>query len=148
MLDRDLAELYGAETKYLTRQVRRNQERFPPDLLLVLTPQEVKILRCQIGTSSWGGQRYLPLVFTEHGILMLSSVLRSERAIQVNIQIMRTFTSLRQMLRSHRKLWQKIEEMEKTYDRQFKVVFEALRKLLEKPMERRKQKIGFHAVKI
>ena len=142
MLDRDLAELYGVKTKHLTRQVRRNKDRFPPDFLLLLTPQELKNLRCQIGTSSWGGKRYLSYAFTEHGILMLSSVLNSKRAIQVNIQIMRTFAKLREMLASHKELRRKIEEMERKYDYQFKVVFKAIKELLE-PSMKSKEPIGF-----
>ena len=106
MLDRDLAELYGVETKYLTRQVRRHRERFPDDFRLTLTAKELTILRCQFGTSRWGGTRYSPNAFTEHGILMLSSVLNSQRAIQVNIQIMRAFTKLREMLAGHES-WRK-----------------------------------------
>ena len=142
MLDHDLAELYKVETKYLKRQVRRNMERFPSDFLLILTQQEVNNLRCQIGTSSWGGHRYLPLAFTEHGILMLSSVLKSKRAIQVNIQIMRTFTKLREMLAGQKELRQKIEEMEKKYDYQLKVVFDAIKSLFEPPLKP-KEPIGF-----
>ena len=142
MLDRDLAELYGVETKYLTRQVRRNIDRFPSDFLLHLTQQEVANLKRHFGTSSWGGTRKLPFAFTEHGILMLSSVLNSKRAIQVNIQIMRTFTRLREMLANHKDLKQKIEKMEKKYDYQFKVVFEAIKKLLEPP-QKPKEPIGF-----
>lgn len=143
MLDRDLAELYGVETKYLTRQVRRNKERFPNEFLLTLTRQEVAILRCQIGTSSWGGLRYLPYAFTEHGILMLSSILNSKRAIQVNIQIMKTFIQLREMLASHKELRQKIEEMEKKYDGQFRAVFQTIKQLIE-PSQKPKKQIGFH----
>ena len=144
MLDRDLAELYGVKTKYLTRQVRRNQERFPSDFLLTFTPQELKILKRQFGTSSWGGTRKPPYAFTEHGILMLSSVLNSKRAIQVNIQIMRTFSKLREMLTSHKELKRKIEEMESNYDYQFKVVFKAVKELLEPPPPKLKRPIGFH----
>lgn len=144
MFDKDLAALYGVETKYLTRQVRRNLERFPEDFLLTLTKQEVANLRCQFGTSSWGGLRYRPFAFTEHGILMLSSVLNSKRALQVNIQIMRTFTKLREMLASHKELREKIEAMEKKYDHQFRIVFQAIRELLEPPPRRTKGPIGFH----
>lgn len=144
MLDRDLAELYGVETKQLTRQVRRNRSRFPADFLLVLTRQEVANLKRHFGTSRWGGTRKLPFAFTDYGILMLSSVLNSERAIQVNIQIMRTFTKLREMLVGHKELRSKIEEMEKKYDCQFKVVFKAIKELLEPPRKPKKQ-IGFHA---
>lgn len=143
MLDRDLAELYGVETKYLTRQVRRNIDRFPSDFLLHLTQQEVANLKRHFGTSSWGGTRKLPFAFTEHGILMLSSVLNSKRAVQVNIQIMRTFTRLREMLAGHVELRRKVEEMEKKYDYQFKAIFDAIKKLLEPP-EKPKNPIGFH----
>ena len=144
MLDRDLAELYGVETNYLTRQVRRNIDRFPSDFLLSLSGKEVANLKCHFGTSSWGGTRKLPFAFTENGIAMLSSVLNSDRAIQVNIQIMRTFTQLRQMLSSHAGLKKKIEEMEKKYDHQFKIVFDAIKKLIEEPVKP-KRPIGFHA---
>ncbi|WP_045218581.1 ORF6N domain-containing protein [Desulfonatronum thioautotrophicum] len=142
MLDRDLADLYGVETKLLKRQVRRNSDRFPDDFMFELTPEEVSNLRCHFGTSSWGGVRYNPMAFTEQGVAMLSSVLNSKRAIQVNIQIMRAFTRLRQMLATHEDLRRKIEDMESKYDEQFRVVFEALRQLLavEEKAERR---IGF-----
>ena len=131
ILDRDLAELYGVETKQLTRQVRRNKERFPvPDFLLFLTQQEVAILKRHFGTSSWGGTRKPSFAFTEHGILMLSSVLNSKRAIQVNVQIMKTFIQLREILENHRELRQKIEAMEAKYDWQFKIVFREIKKLL------------------
>ncbi len=144
MLDKDLAKLYGVETKQLTRQVRRNILRFPSDFMFHLTVQEVTNLRCQFGTSSWGGQRYKPYVFTEQGIAMLSSVLNSERSIQVNIQIMRTFTKLRQLMATHEGLRRKIEEMEKKYDYQFKIVFDAIKQLLESPKHDSKKRIGFH----
>ena len=144
MLDSDLAELYGVEPKNLTRQVRRNIKRFPDDFMFRLTKDE--FLRCQIGTfggSRKGSRKYLPYAFTEQGVAMLSGVLHSDRAIQVNIQIMRAFTKIREMLQVHKALWRKIEEMEKKYDRKFKVVFNALRQLLEPP-EKPKPKIGFH----
>lgn len=102
ILDRDLANLYAVETKYLTRQVRRHKERFPADFLLILTQQEFANLKCHFGTSNWGGTRKTPLAFTEHGILMLSSVLNSKKAIRVNIEIMRTFTQLREMAATHK----------------------------------------------
>lgn len=145
MFDKDLAALYGVDTGQLNRQVRRNIDRFPPDFLLTLTKQELTILKCQFGISSWGGYRKPPFAFTEHGILMLSSVLNSRRAIQVNIQIMRTFTKLREMLASHKELREKIEAMEKKYDRQFQIVFQAIKELLEPPMPKPKGPIGFHA---
>jgi hypothetical protein len=113
MLDKDLAQLYGVETKSLNRQVQRNIARFPSDFMFQLTLEEFDNLRCQIGTSSWGGQRYLPLAFTEHGILMLSSVLRSPRAIQVNIQIMRAFVLLRHMMAENREIARKLDLIEK-----------------------------------
>ena len=146
MLDRDLAVLYDVETKYLKRQVKRNIERFPEDFMFQLTKDEFNNLRSQIGTSSWGGTRYLSYAFTEQGVAMLSSVLNSDRAIQVNIQIMRTFTKLREMLMAHKDLKRKIEDMEKKYDYQFKIVFDAIKQLLEPPTEP-KGKMGFRALK-
>lgn len=143
ILDKDLAELYGVKTEQLTRQVRRNMDRFPEDFLLQLSDEEFKNLIRHFGRSSWGGTRKLPFAFTEHGILMLSSVLNSKRAVQVNIQIMRTFTRLREMLAGHVELRRKVEEMEKKYDYQFKVVFDAIKKILEPP-EKPKNPIGFH----
>jgi len=142
MLDRDLAELYRVETRRLKEQVRRNIERFPDDFMFELTQQELKNLRSQFATSSWGGTRYVPMAFTEQGVAMLSSVLNSKRAIKVNIQIMRTFTQLRQMLSTHEDLKKKIETMEKKYDQQFQIVFEAIKQLLETEAKPRK-KIGF-----
>lgn len=142
MLDRDLAELYDVETKILKRAVKRNIDRFPNDFMFELSKREWDSLRCQIGTSSWGGARYLPMVFTEQGVAMLSSVLNSKRAIQVNIQIMRAFTRLRQMLSTHKDLKKIIEAMEEKYDQQFQIVFEAIKQLLETDAKPRKQ-IGF-----
>lgn len=145
MLDRDLAELYGVETKYLKQQVNRNIERFPDDFMFQLNKKEFNNLRSQIATSSWGGARYLPYAFTELGVAMLSSVLRSEQAIKVNIQIMRAFTRLREMVITHKDLKRKIEEMEKKYDIQFKIVFDAIRKLLSPPqIQKPKKPIGFN----
>ncbi|GAB6060960.1 ORF6N domain-containing protein [Desulfonatronum parangueonense] len=133
MLDRDLAELYGVETKVLKRQVRRNIDRFPEDFMFELSTNELENWRCQFGTSNSDkmGLRYPPMAFTEQGVAMLSSVLNSKRAIQVNIQIMRAFTKLRQMLATHDDLRRKIEDMEAKYDEQFRVVFDALGQLLE-----------------
>ncbi len=142
MLDRDLAELYGVETKQLKRAVRRNIDRFPADFMFELADDELEILRCQIGTSSWGGPRYIPMAFTEQGVAMLSSVLKSKRAIQVNIQIMRIFSQFKQMLSGHRDLEMKIEAMEEKYDEQFRVVFEAIKQLITEE-EKPKRKIGF-----
>ena len=142
MLDKDLAELYEVETSHLKRAVRRNIERFPDDFMFELVKDEWQNLRCQIDTSSWGGVRYAPMAFTEQGVAMLSSVLRSKRAVQVNIQIMRAFTQMRTMLAGYKELKSKIEAMEGKYDEQFQVVFSAIRELIaaeEKP----KGKIGF-----
>jgi len=142
MLDRDLAELYQVETKYLKQTVRRNIERFPSDFMFELSEEELKILRSQIATSSWGGVRYSPFAFTEQGVAMLSSVLKSKRAIQVNIQIMRAFTQLRTMVAGYKELKAKIEAMEERYDEQFQIVFNAIKSLIELE-ERPKRKIGF-----
>jgi phage regulator Rha-like protein len=144
MLDKDLAELYEVDTKHLTRQVRRNIDRFPEDFLLTLTRQEVTNSKRQFGTSSWGGKRKPPFAFTEHGILMLSSVLNSKRAVQVNIQIMRAFNKLREMLAGHKELREKIDAMEKKYDHQFQIVFRAIKELLEPVPAKPKPPIGFH----
>ncbi len=144
MLDSDLAKLYGVPTFYLNQQVRRNNERFPGDFMFQLNIQEMEALRLQIAISKKGrgGRRYLPLVFTEQGVAMLSSVLNSSRAIHVNIQIMRAFVKLRQMMVSNSGLAQKIEVLEQKYDGQFKVVFEAIRQLVIPP-EPKRRRIGF-----
>ncbi|MBF0478413.1 MAG: ORF6N domain-containing protein [Candidatus Omnitrophica bacterium] len=142
MLDSDLAMLYGVETKVLIQSVKRNIDRFPEDFMFLLTEKEFKILRSQFVTSSWGGRRNLPVVFTEQGVAMLSSILNSKRAIHVNISIMRTFTKIRQMMSTHKELRQKIEELEKKYDKQFHVVFAALKKIFV-PEDKPKLKIGF-----
>jgi phage regulator Rha-like protein len=132
MLDSDLAELYGVETKALKRAVNRNRARFPEDFMFQLNNHEVTRLRCQNGTSKTGrgGSRYLPYAFTEQGVAMLSGVLTSSRAIKVNIEIMRAFVRLRKMLSSHAELARKLEELEKKYDSQFRVVFDAIRQLM------------------
>ncbi|MDD2680190.1 MAG: ORF6N domain-containing protein [Candidatus Omnitrophica bacterium] len=141
MLDSDLAKLYDAQTKVLIQAVKRNTDRFPDDFMYQLTWQEFMDLRSQIVTSSFGGRRYLPYVFTQEGVAMLSSVLNSERAIKVNIQIMRAFIQLKRILLTNQDLRRKIEVMEKKYDRQFAIVFEAIRRLLESPKQTRA--IGF-----
>jgi hypothetical protein len=143
MMDKDLALLYGVETRQLTRQVRRNMERFPGDFMFQLTRKELENLMCQFGTSSWGGTRKPPYVFTEQGVAMLSSVLKSKRAISVNIQIMRVFTKFNRLLLSNEGLKRKVEEMGKRYDRQFAVVFEAIKQLLEPKPVKEKPPIGF-----
>jgi hypothetical protein len=135
MLDSDLAELYEVETKVLNQAVRRNIERFPEDFMFQLVPEELENLRSQFVTSSsgYGGRRYLPYAFTEQGVAMLSSVLRSERAVEVNIAIMRTFVKMRELMASHVELARKIEAMEKKYDEQFQEVFTIIKKMLLPP---------------
>jgi len=144
MLDRDLASLYKVDTAQLKRAVKRNIERFPKDFMFELSKEELIEWRCQFGTSNADkmGLRYAPMAFTEQGVAMLSSVLNSRRAIQVNIQIMRSFTRLRQMLSTHEELKKKIESMEKKYDENFKIVFEALKQLLDTD-DKPKRRIGF-----
>ena len=144
ILDADLARLYGVETKALKRAVIRNRKRFPDDFVFILARQEVANLRCQIGTSSlgWGGTRYAMMAFTEQGVAMLSSVLRSDRAADVNVAIMRTFVQLRRLMDSNRELARKIFEMEKRYDEQFRTVFQAIQQLIAEE-EKPKRKIGF-----
>ena len=170
MTDKDLAELYGVETRILNQAVKRNIERFPADFMFQLNKQETDIwksqiemsdtnnLRYQIGTSSsksqsvilksqivtssWGGRRYFPMVFTEEGVAMLSSVLQSKRAIQTNIQIIRTFTKLREMLVTNKELREKIEKLERKYDQNFKIIFQAIQSLL-KNEKKPKNPIGF-----
>ncbi len=168
MLDSDLAELYGVPTKRLNEQVRRNIARFPEDFMFQLTKEEAEASRFHFGTlnkeeimrlqngissseqdmrsqnaaASKRNERFFPYAFTEQGVAMLSSVLRSERAILVNIQIIRTFTKIREMLEDHKELREKIESMENKYDSQFKVVFDAIKRLINPP-EPPKPKIGF-----
>jgi len=144
LLDVHLAALYGVTTKRLNEQVRRNRSRFPDDFMFQLTQDEVQALKSQIATSKVGrgGRRYAPYVFTEQGVAMSSTVLNSERAIQVNIEIMRAFVRLRQLLASNNQLARRLAALEKKYDGQFKVVFEAIRQLMAPP-EPKKRKIGF-----
>jgi phage regulator Rha-like protein len=147
ILDRDLAELYGVETSNLNKATKRNIDRFPSDFMFQLTSEEADSLKFQIGmskTAGRGGRRYLPYVFTEQGVAMLSGVLNSKRAVQVNIAIMRAFVKLREMIASHKDLEKKLNELEKKFDGQFQIVFEAIRQLMvieAKP----KKKIGFIA---
>ncbi|MDD4178525.1 MAG: ORF6N domain-containing protein [Candidatus Margulisbacteria bacterium] len=142
ILDDDISRLYNVKTKALIQAVKRNIERFPADFMIRLTQAEYKILRSQFVTSNWGGRRHLPYAFTEQGVAMLSSVLNSKRAVQVNIQIMRIFARLRQLLSTHKDILRKIEAMESKYDQQFKVVFDAIKALIEPP-EKPKKRIGF-----
>ncbi|NQT28072.1 MAG: ORF6N domain-containing protein [Candidatus Omnitrophica bacterium] len=145
MLDRDLAILYKVPTRRLNEQVKRNIERFPKDFMFQLTKEEFGNWRSQIAMSNSGkmGIRRKPYAFTEQGVAMLSSVLNSKVAIQVNIQIMRTFIRLKEIIMSNKGIQRKIENMERKYDQQFKVVFDAIKQLLISP-EKSKGKIGFH----
>jgi len=147
MLDSDLAKIYGVSTKHLNQQVKRNLERFPQDFMFQLTEIEEEYLRSQFVTSKpgRGGRRYLPYVFTEHGALMLANVLNSSTAVAASIQVVRAFIRLRQMMISHTELAQKLEALEKKYDSQFKVVFDALKQLMTLPPETPKRRIGFHS---
>jgi len=143
MLDADLAMLYGVETKALTRAVRRNIERFPADFMFRLSKDEFEILKRHFGTSSqWGGRRTPPYAFTEQGVAMLSSVLRSKRAVQVNVEIIRTFVKLRAMTADHKALARRLNKLEEKYDKQFAVVFDAIREMMNPP-QGKKQPIGF-----
>ena len=143
MLSTDLAELYQVEPRVLVQAVKRNIARFPKDFMFQLTEEEFSNLKSQIVISSWGGlRRARPYAFTEQGVAMLSSVLRSKRAIQVNVEIMRAFVRLRRMLASNKELARRLDALEKKYDAQFKVVFDAIRELM-KPPESKKRPIGF-----
>jgi hypothetical protein len=149
MLDHDLAVLYEVPTKVLVQAVKRNIGRFPPDFMFQLTKEEFAALRSQSVTSNVktgrGGRRSAPYAFSEQGVAMLSSVLRSPRAIEVNIEIMRAFVHLRQMIASHAGLARNLEALERKYDAQFKVVFDAIRKLMAPP-EGTKRQIGYHTL--
>lgn len=145
MLDEDLAELYGVETRRLNEQVRRNIDRFPEDFMFALSEQEFADLKSQNATSSWGGRRKLPNAFTEHGVLMLSSVLNSKQAIQVNIQIMRIYTRIREMLMAHKDVFIRVEQAEKQllkHDQKIELLFTYLSKFIEKE-EQPRTEIGF-----
>jgi len=149
MLDRDLAELYGVETGALNRAVKRNAERFPEDFMFQITGEEAELLRCQTGISKpgRGGRRYLPYAFSEQGVAMLSSVLNSKRAIEVNIAIMRAFVQLRKMIDSHAELSRKLSDLERKlgdHDEQIQAIFEAIRQLMAPP-DKKVKKIGFTA---
>lgn len=143
MFDRDLAKLYGVPTKVFNQTVSRNIERFPEDFMFQLTNLETLSLRSQIVTSNRGGRRYNAFVFTEQGVAMLSSVLKSKQAIRVNIQIMRTFTKIREMIVSNKALREKIEAMERKYDSKFKVVFDVIKRLIEKDKIEPVKIVGF-----
>jgi hypothetical protein len=139
MLSPHLAELYGIEARTLVQAVKRNLERFPEDFMFQLTREEYENLKSQIVISSWGGaRRARPYAFTEQGVAMLSSVLRSKRAVQVNIEIMRAFVQLRKMVAAHKDLARKLATLEKKYDEQFKIVFDAIRELMTPPAKPRR----------
>ncbi len=147
ILDKDLAGLYGVSTRNLNKAVSRNLDRFPEDFMIQLDYQEVRNLKFQFGTSSWGGTRKLPRAFTEQGVAMLSSVLNSKRAVQVNIAIVRAFVKLREMLSAHTELRQKLAELERKlegHDGQIRSLFDAIRQLMAPPHPK-PRKIGFRA---
>ena len=146
MLDSDLAKLYGVPTFRFNEQVRRNLKRFPEDFMFQLTKDEHRSLISQFAISKIGrgGRRFLPYVFTEHGALMAANVLKSEKAIEASIYVVRAFAKLREMIASHKDLARRLAELEKKYDSQFKVVFDAIRQLME-PAESKPRRIGFHA---
>lgn len=145
MLDADLAELYGVETKRLNEQVKRNIDRFPEDFMFQLEEEEFADLKSQNATSSWGGRRKFPSAFTEHGVLMLSSVLNSKQAIKVNIQIMRIYTRIREMLLAHKDVFIRVEQFEKQMmkqDEKIELLFTYLSKFIEKE-DKPRTPIGF-----
>jgi len=150
MLDRDLAELYDVETKRLNEQVKRNLNRFPDDFMFKLNKEEFNNLRSQIATSSWGGRRTIPFAFTEHGVLMLSSVLNSDRAIKVNIQIIRIFTKMREILLSHKDMLLQMEQMQQKlaeHDHKILLLFECIKQLEKEKQQitdqQNRKKIGY-----
>lgn len=152
MLDKDLAVIYGVSTKVFNQAVKRNFKRFPEDFMFQLNKQEMDFLRSQFVTSKRGGRRYGAYAFTEQGVAMLSSVLSSEKAIEVNIQIIRTFVKLREMIISNKELRGRLDKLEEKYDKRFKVIFDTLRKLLEDDKKDKKElkntrKIGFKCKK-
>jgi hypothetical protein len=157
LLDADLAELYGVETKRLNEQVKRNSQRFPPDFIFTLSQEEFSNLKSQSATSSWGGRRKLPLAFTEHGAIMAATILNSPRAVDVSVFVVRAFVQLRETLASNNELAKRLEELEKSTAKlsfkhdslahntrvQFKEAFDALRELMTRPEQGAKRPIGF-----
>jgi hypothetical protein len=142
ILDSDLAQLYGVAKKRLNEQVKRNKDRFPTDFMFQLTDIEFANLKSHFATSSWGGMRKLPYAFTEHGAIMAAAVLNSPQAIETSVWVVRAFVKLRQMLATHKDIARKLELLEKKYDHQFKVVFDAIKALMESPIEK-KPPIGY-----
>ncbi len=148
MLSPDLAALYQVEPRVLVQAVKRNIERFPPDFMFQLSKEEFANLKSQIVISSWGGlRRARPYAFTEQGVAMLSSILRSPRAVQVNIEIMRAFVRLRRILTANKDLARRLDDLERKYDSKFRVVFDAIRRLMDHPGSRRRRVIGFRVGK-
>ena len=147
MLDFDLAVLYEVETKFLKRAVRRNISRFPSDFMFQLTKGEWNNLRYQFGTSSWGGIRYMPFAFTEHGVAMLASVLNSEKAVNMSVSIIRAFIAMKQMALQYKELAEQLAKLEKETKKQFKDIYEALNYLLQKKQKEedfiKRERIGF-----
>lgn len=147
MLDFDIATLYDVETKVLNQAVKRNLDRFPEDFMFQLTENEWENLRSQFVTSSWGGRRYLPYAFTEHGVTMLASVLKSEKAIEMNIAVVRAFIALRESALPYSELSKKLEEIEQTTQKHFKDIYQAINYLLEKKQQEedfgKRERIGF-----
>ena len=144
MLDADLAAMYGVETRVLVQAVKRNINRFPDDFMFQLNMDEFRNLKSQIVTSSWGGRRKPPYAFTEQGVAMLSGVLRSKRAVLVNVEIMRTFVKLRRILATHEDLSRKLTSLEQKYDKQFKLVFDAIREIMAPDDPPKQRQIGFN----
>jgi len=143
MLDQDLASPYQVETRTLIQAVKRNRDRFPDDFLFSLSNQELSHLRSQFVISSWGGRRTAPYAFTEQGVAMLSSVLKSKRAVKVNIEIMRAFVQIRKFASSHEQLSKKLIKLEQQYDLRFKIIFDAIREIMKPENTSEKRKIGF-----
>ena len=146
IVDSDLALLYGVPAKRFNEQVRRNLKRFPPDFMFRLENQEFAILRPQIATSSWGGRRYLPFVFTEHGTIMAASILNSARAIEVSVYVVRAFVQMREALAVHKEIGRRLDELERkvgTHDRAIGQILEAIRQLTQPPLASKGRRIGF-----
>jgi len=145
MLDADLAAIYGVTTKRLNEQFKRNRKRFPEDFAFSLTTEEFDNLRSQFATSSWGGRRYPPIAFTEHGAVMLASVLNSPTAIRTSVEIVRAFIRLRELMIKHKDLARRLDALEAKYDQQFTAVFDAVRQLMVPP-QKEPREMGYHTL--